>query len=317
MPVAECDQREPCAALRACVDHRLLDRRPRRESTATKGRREREREQGDQGEAGIERRPGGHADDDDRLAQRDDDHEAVPLDEVLRRDDEAFGAREPGREPEESAASPRACPALARPCPADEHEHRGGEVERHDPKNRRRPRRRRCLFAYMPACRTTTTRIRSRTRALRPRRHRAPRVRSRGSRPFRRAGGAEAKEVGRDRVRQPRVSVVHPPDHREHHDDLHGAAAAPPPSTSTLVSWVIVKTKTRSKKSSSVETRALRSMSSDTANHLRAAGGRPHARGRTQRFMHAGAKRTPSGISAARTPRERCSSLRIISGERR
>jgi len=39
-------------------------------------------------------------------------------------------------------------------------------------------------------------------------------------------------------------------------------AAAPPRSTSTAVSWVIVKTKTRSKKSSSVVTRALRSGSS-------------------------------------------------------
>jgi len=29
-----------------------------------------------------------------------------------------------------------------------------------------------------------------------------------------------AKAVGGDRIRQPRVPVVHPPDHREHHDDL-------------------------------------------------------------------------------------------------
>ena len=33
----------------------------------------------------------------------------------------------------------------------------------------------------------------------------------------------EAQQVGRDRVRQPRVAVVHPPDHREHHDDLQRA----------------------------------------------------------------------------------------------
>ena len=40
-------------------------------------------------------------DDDDRLAERDDDHETMPLAEVLRGDDEALGAREPGREPDQ------------------------------------------------------------------------------------------------------------------------------------------------------------------------------------------------------------------------
>jgi len=31
----------------------------------------------------------------------------------------------------------------------------------------------------------------------------------------------EAQTVGRDRVRQPRIPVVHPPDQEQHHDDLH------------------------------------------------------------------------------------------------
>ena len=31
----------------------------------------------------------------------------------------------------------------------------------------------------------------------------------------------EAQPVRRDRVRQPRIPVVHPPDQEQHHDDLH------------------------------------------------------------------------------------------------
>ena len=57
-----------------------------------------------------------------------------------------------------------------------------------------------------------------------------------------------------DRVRQPRVAAVHPEDHAEHHRDLQ----QPLPArfvTSTAVSCVIVKTNTRSKNSSRVETR--------------------------------------------------------------
>ena len=33
-----------------------------------------------------------------------------------------------------------------------------------------------------------------------------------------------SQTIRRDRVRQPRVSVVHPPDEEEHHDDLHGCS---------------------------------------------------------------------------------------------
>ena len=58
---------------------------------------------------------------------------------------------------------------------------------------------------------------------------------------------AEAEPVGGDRVRQPCVAVVHPPDqeqHDHHADDRFRVA----PSTSTAVSCVIDRTKTRSKK---------------------------------------------------------------------
>jgi hypothetical protein len=34
---------------------------------------------------------------------------------------------------------------------------------------------------------------------------------------------AEAEQIGRDRIRQPRVAVVHPPDDRQHHDDVQRA----------------------------------------------------------------------------------------------
>ena len=72
-------------------------------------RAQREREQRDDGEIEIQRtpdRPG--ADDDDRLAERDNDDEPVPLAEVLGSDDESFGAREPRREPEqEGCAGPQ------------------------------------------------------------------------------------------------------------------------------------------------------------------------------------------------------------------
>ena len=105
--------------------------------------------------------------------------------------------------------------------------------------------------------------------------------------------------IRRDRVRQPRVPVVHPPDQEEHDDDLHEPRPASPPATSTLVSWVIVKTKTRSKKSSSVETRVLRSMSSDMRNHLRVDRRSAASVGQTAApCSHAAAKRTPSGIVA-------------------
>ena len=83
-------------------------------------------------------------------------------------------------------------------------------------------------LAYIPACRRTTTQVpdaEGETLAL-------VRVRDRERDHEESAHPPEQQEpepneVRGDRVRQPRVAVVHPPDHREHHEHLDRGRAGP------------------------------------------------------------------------------------------
>ena len=146
----------------------------------------------------------------------------MPLAEVLRGDDEAFGAREPGREPEkECRAGPQhVLEPTARGAP-DEHERRRCEIERDEPEDRSDLRHRYPLHIHAGVEDHDD-------RVADPERKSLSRVCIRnGERDDEEAAHpAEQQEpkpqqVGGNRVRQPGIAVVHPPDHREHHDDLH------------------------------------------------------------------------------------------------
>jgi len=74
VPVAERRQGDPGSTLLRHVDHRSLDRVLVGEVQPPERGREGQREQGDDSEPRFELEPGGDPDDNDRLAERDDDH---------------------------------------------------------------------------------------------------------------------------------------------------------------------------------------------------------------------------------------------------
>ncbi len=122
-------------------------------------RAERKRQKRDEREPWIELdADSACADDDDRLAEGDDDHEPMPLDEVRRRDDEALGRGEPRCDPQHHGSQGPEDPLrVTTESTAHEHDARSAHVVGHEPKDRGHLRDRRAL-AYMPAWMSTTTR---------------------------------------------------------------------------------------------------------------------------------------------------------------
>jgi hypothetical protein len=145
----------------------------------------------------------------------------VALDEVPGLDDEALRAREPGCDPEEQRCDdPDGVLHAPSGDPPDEHEQRRRQVVRDDAQDRGDLGDRGAIRVH-------------------------PRVEQHDSEVAETEGEpvalvcgrygdgddeepahpseqkqSKAQEIRRDRIRQPRVAVVHPPDHGEHHDDV-------------------------------------------------------------------------------------------------
>src|SRR4249919_3212035 len=102
VPVAEPEEREPRPSRGRGGPHGALDILLVTEVQPPESRTQRERQERHEHQPEIDGDSGSsRADDDDRLPEHDDDHEPVPLDEVLCGDDEALGAREPRGDPDE------------------------------------------------------------------------------------------------------------------------------------------------------------------------------------------------------------------------
>lgn len=140
---------------------------------------------------------------------------------MLRHDDEAFRRGEPGREPEhQGGGSPEEPLALTAEGAADQDEHCRGEVERHQSQNR----------SYLGERGTAEvhTGMQDDDGEVPNPEGKALTLIGVGNGQSNEEECAHAAEqeqlmpevVGGDRIRQPCVAVVHPPDHRQHHNDL-------------------------------------------------------------------------------------------------
>jgi hypothetical protein len=192
-------------------------------------RAEREREQRDEDEPDIQVEVcGAGAEDDDGLAERDDDHETVTLHEVRRSDDETLDAREARGHPQQDGRErPQRPLDVAAQCAAHEHEHRSRQVEGDDSQDRRNlPRRRAAhVHARVQQHYREVTEAESESVAF-------VGLRDRERDDEESAHTADQEEpvpqvVGGDRIGQPRIAVVHPPDDRHHHDHLRDCRDVP------------------------------------------------------------------------------------------
>ena len=224
VPVAEPDQREIGAVLGRGVLEGGFDLVLVAEVGPPQRCAQAQREEGRDDQPAVDRQAGGAgADDDDRLAEGDDHDQAVTLDEVRDADDEALDRRHPGREPEHRRADrPQHPLRIAAEGAADQDEDRGEDVEGSDPE-------------YSPDLRDRGAADehagveQDHDQIADPERHAAALVgigdRQRDhEKPAHPAEQEEPEpgQVGRDRVRQPGVAVVDPPDQEQHHDDLDG-----------------------------------------------------------------------------------------------
>lgn len=168
-------------------------------------------------------------DDDNRLAERDDDHQPVTLDEVRRSDHEAFGGRHPRRHPEDSRCQRPDDPLdVPTQYPADEHEPCGRNVERHHPENRSDLGKRGSLHVHAGVQQDDDEISDPERKPLSLRRVGHSKCDDEEAAHPTDQQEPVAQVIGVDRVGQPGIAVVHPPDNSEHHDDLHdrGAVAA-------------------------------------------------------------------------------------------